>query len=118
MHQTVIIDGNTVIATAGGPTTSDPQGLLARGTNSGTFTRDVFTFIPEANFNLGYQHGNWMFTVGYSFIYWKHVAWAGDQIDTRVNLSNPLVGSPQPSFFLHNTDFWLQGVNFGAEYSF
>jgi hypothetical protein len=118
MHQTVIIDGNTVITPDVGPVTNDPQGLLARATNSGTFTRDVFTFIPEANFTLGYQHGNWMLSAGYSFMYWKHVAWAGDQIDTRVNLSNPLVGAPQPGFFLQNTDFWLQGVNFGVEYSF
>jgi hypothetical protein len=117
-RQTVIVDGNTTITPAVGPATSSPTGLLARGTNSGTFERDIFTIIPEANFNIGYQTGNWTFTVGYTFMYWKDVAWAGDQIDTRVNLSNPLVGDPLPGFFFHNTDFWLQGASFGAEYAF
>jgi hypothetical protein len=117
-RQTVTIDGNTEITPAVGPVVNDPQGLLARATNSGTFSRDVFTIIPEANLNLGYQVNNWTFSIGYSFMYWKDVAWAGDQIDTRVNLSNPLVGAPLPAFQFRNTDHWLQGINFGAEYAF
>lgn len=50
-------------------------------------------------------------------MYWKDVAWAGDQIDTRVNLSNPLA-QPPPAFNFRNTDHWLQGLNFGAELAF
>lgn len=118
IRQTVTIDGNTVITPLMGAPVNSPQGLLARATNSGTFTRDQFTFIPEANFNLGYQYGNWTFLAGYSFIYYKHMAFAGDQIDTRVNLSNPLVGAPLPAQNFRQTDHWLQGVNFGLEYTF
>lgn len=117
-RQTVIIDGNTQLVPAVGPATNDPQGLLARATNSGTFSRDVFTIIPEANFSLGYQINSWTFSIGYSFMYWKDVAWAGDQIDTSANLSNPLVGPPLPAFQFRSTDHWLQGLNFGAEYMF
>lgn len=117
-HQTVVISGNTQITPGVGPVTNDPQGLLARQTNSGTYTRDAFTIIPEANFTLGYQINSWTFSAGYSFMYWKDVAWAGDQIDTRVNLSNPLVGDPLPEFRFRNTDYWLQGLSFGAEYTF
>jgi Putative beta barrel porin-7 (BBP7) len=113
-----VISGNTQITPGVGPVTNDPQGLLARQTNSGTYTRDAFTIIPEANFTLGYQINSWTFSAGYSFMYWKDVAWAGDQIDTRVNLSNPLVGDPLPEFRFRNTDYWLQGLSFGAEYTF
>lgn len=117
-RQTAVISGNTDITPLVGPPANDPQGLLARATNSGTYTRDVFTFIPEVNFTLGYQVNNWTFSMGYSFMYWKDIAWAGDQIDTRVNLSNPLVGAPLPAFQFRNTDHWLQGLSFGAEYAF
>ncbi|WP_254509336.1 BBP7 family outer membrane beta-barrel protein [Anatilimnocola floriformis] len=117
-HQTATINGNTTFTPLVGPATNDPQGLLARATNSGVFSRDVFTIIPEANFTLGYQHKNWNFSLGYSFMYWKDVAWAGDQIDPRVNQSNPLVGAPLPAFQFRNTDHWLQGLSFGAEYQF
>lgn len=117
-HQTVIINGNTTFTPLVGPATNDPQGLLARATNSGVFSRDVFTIIPEATFTLGYQKGNWNFSMGYTFMYFKDVAWAGDQIDTNANLSNPLVGPVAPVFTFRNTDHWLQGLNFGAEYQF
>ena len=117
-HQTVTINGNTQFTPLVGPVTNDPQGLLARATNSGVFSRDVFTIIPEANFTIGYQKNNWNFTMGYSFMYFKDVAWAGDQIDTAVNQSNPLVGPVRPAFAFRNTDHWLQGLSFGAEYQF
>lgn len=117
-RETVIIAGNTLITPAVGPAVNDPNGLLARQTNNGTFQRDVFTFVPELNLNLGYQINNWTFTVGYSFIYWNNVAFAGSQIDRSVNLSNPLVGAARPTFNFRDSDYWLQGVNIGAELAF
>jgi hypothetical protein len=117
-HQTVTIDGNTLITPAVGPVVNDPNGLLARQTNIGTYSRNVFTYIPEANFTLGYAINNWSFTVGYSFLYYSNAAWAGSQINRSSNLSNPLVGPARPQFVFRDTDFWLQGVSFGAEYSF
>ena len=52
------------------------------------------------------------------FMYWHNAAFAGSQIDRSVNLSNPLVGPARPTFNFHDTDYWLQGVNFGAEVAF
>lgn len=117
-RQSVTIDGNTVITPSVGPVTQAPVGLLARSTNSGEYSRDVFTFMPEVNFTLAYQHNYWTFSVGYSFLYWNDVAWAGDQVDLRVNLSDPVIGDQLPAFAFRDTDFWVQGINFGAEYSF
>lgn len=117
-RQTVTIAGNTLITPAMGPTVNDPNGLLARQTNNGVYQRDVFTFVPELNLTLGYQVNNWTFSVGYSFIYWNDVAFAGSQIDRSVNLSNPIVGDPRPAFTFNDTDFWLQGISFGAEVAF
>jgi hypothetical protein len=117
-RQSVTIDGNTAITPNMGPTTTAPVGLLARSTNIGEYSRDVFTFMPEANFTLAYQHNYWTFSVGYSFLYWNDVAWAGDQVDLRVNLSDPVIGDQLPAFAFRDTDFWVQGISFGAEYSF
>ncbi|WP_425614043.1 BBP7 family outer membrane beta-barrel protein [Anatilimnocola sp. NA78] len=117
-RQSVSIDGNTVITPQVGPVTNSPVGLLARSTNIGDYSRDVFTFMPEANFTLAYQQNNWTFSVGYSFLYWNDVAWAGDQVDLRVNLSDPVIGDQLPAFAFQDTDFWLQGISFGAEYNF
>jgi hypothetical protein len=117
-RQTVSIAGNTVLTPQVGPVVNDPNGLLARQTNSGVYQRDVFTFIPELNLTIGYQVNNWTFTVGYTFIYWNDVAFAGSQIDQTVNLSNPIVGDARPTFVFRDTDFWLQGISFGAELAF
>ena len=117
-RQTVTIAGNTLITPAVGPALNDPNGLLARQTNNGVYQRDVFTFVPELNLTLGYQVNNWTFSVGYSFIYWNDVAFAGRQIDRSVNLSKPIVGDPRPTFNFNDTDFWLQGISFGAEAAF
>ncbi|QDU29721.1 hypothetical protein ETAA8_48360 [Anatilimnocola aggregata] len=117
-RQSVTIEGGTLIAPEVGPAVQSPNGLLARSTNIGQYSRDVFTFVPEANFTLAYQQNNWTFTMGYSFLYWNDVAWAGDQIDTRVNLSNPVIGDQVPAFAFRDTDFWLQGISFGVEFNF
>ena len=51
--QEVRIDGSTV-TTTGGNAFNDTGGLLALGSNIGTYTRDEFTILPEASATLGY----------------------------------------------------------------
>ena len=47
---------------------------------------------------------------------------AGNQIDFAVNPTQippgVLVGAPNPQFHMNRTDYWLQGINFGAELRF
>jgi hypothetical protein len=99
-------------------------GFLALPTNIGNYHSSVFSVVPEAGINLGYAITPHLraFT-GYTFMYWNRVARPGDQIDLRVNLSQPplgsgLVGQPLPAFNFHSSDFWAQGVNFGIEFRF
>lgn len=96
-------------------------GLLALPSNIGTRDRNEFTFVPEINVNILYDlDESWRLFGGYSFIYWNNVVLAGNQIDTNVNLTQlppgPTVGPNVPAAKFQQTDFWVQGLNFGAEY--
>jgi hypothetical protein len=120
MRQQVTIDGSTV-STSGGGSSVAPGGLFAEPTNMGTYERNRIAFSPELNVNLIYNiNPNWRLIGGYSFIYWSNVVLAGNQIDRVVNTSQfaggNLTGPARPAFSFARTDFWVQGMNFGAEY--
>ncbi len=105
-----------------------PGGILALPTNSGHFTKDNFSVIPEVELKLGFLiTENIRATVGYDFMYWSSVARPGDQINSAVDpRSIPSAGpiftpgaaftGPVPLF--KSTDFWAQGVTFGLEFAF
>jgi hypothetical protein len=126
-HERVDIAGGTIITPAGGAPTSFNGGLLAQPTNSGRFSRDKFSVVPEVGLNLGYQfNDHWRLFVGYNFLYWSDVVRPGDQIDRAVNPtqlprltgSSTLVGPARPAFMFNDRDFWAQGVNFGVEFRY
>src|SRR5262249_15573982 len=99
------------------------NGLLAQPTNSGRFSRDVFSVVPEFGINVGYQLTDYCTAyVGYNFIYWTNVVRPGDQIDFSVNPSqlsgNPLIGTSRPTLVARNSDFWVQGVNVGLAFRY
>lgn len=115
----VIIDGST--QTNGGAAVTG--GLLAQPTNIGTFTRDQFGIVTDLGAQLGYQlTPRWRLLAGYNFIYWSNVVRPGDQIDTDLNTNlippraNPVTGAERPRFAFVDSDYWVQGVNLGAEY--
>jgi hypothetical protein len=115
----IAINGNTSIK--GGPPL--PGGFLALPTNMGTFHRGPFAVVPELGLDVGYQlTDNLRVFAGYTFIYWSRVARPGDQIDLTLNPSQfppgRLRGLPQPAFIPHDTDFWVQGIDFGGELRF
>lgn len=123
-RETVRINGSTTItqnAVAQAPLVG---GILSQnGTNIGGYTRDRFAVAPEFSATLGYQlTQRWRLTAGYTFIYWSSVVRPGDQIDTDLNPSffpprlNPTTGALRPSFAFRESDYWIQGVNLGAEY--
>ncbi len=99
-------------------------GILALPTNSGRFSRDGWSVIPEVGFNLELPVFNWFRVwAGYNFMYWNNVVRPAGQIsrniDTRqvptdVDYSpNIVTGATQPAFLFTRTDFWAQGLQTG-----
>ncbi len=123
VHQTATISGSTARTQNGVALPGFNTGFLAGQTNVGTYDRDQFTMIPELGLTAGYQlTRRWRATVGYSLIYWGNVIRPGDQIDTDVNPSfvQPQLAAPtgaqRPQFQFQQADYWVQGLNFGAEF--
>ena len=122
VNQTVTIRGDTRI-NDNGTVTNYNNGLLAQRTNIGTYDRDKFTMIPEFGLTAGYQlTRRFRATAGYSLIYWGNVVRPGDQVDLNVNPNllapevNPFTGPLRPQFQFQETDYWVQGLNFGGEF--
>lgn len=122
VHQTVTIAGSTAIVDGAAASNFD-SGFLAQRTNTGTYDRDEFTIIPEIGLNLGYQMTKRVrLNMGYSLIYWGNVVRPGDQVDLDVNPNllapelDPFVGPLRPQFVFNETDYWVQGLSFGAEF--
>ena len=120
-HQTVAINGSTTIASPGGSAVVLPGGLLALPSNIGHYSRDQLTFVPEMDFNLGYQVTKHLGVfVGYTFLYANNVVRPGDVIDLGVNSTRvptslvPPSGPLRPQFTFQNSDFWAQGINLGV----
>ncbi len=95
-------------------------GLLTQPTNIGTYKRDVFAVLPEANVNLRFDiTRNLRATMGYTYIYTNRVQRSGDAIDLNVNptqIGGTLDGPAQPAFAFRDTPFWVHGVSAGLEY--
>jgi hypothetical protein len=115
--------GRSTSGLLGGPLPPDEFeiGMLVQDGNSGQFERDLFTFVPEANFKLAYRfRPNVLLSVGYSFIYFDDVAQAGSTIDRA--LEGPLLGTGvsgvRPSFDFDDTSLWVQGIDLGAVIDF
>jgi len=97
-------------------------GLFAQQSNIGTYSRNRFAFIPEAGLNLHYKFApRFDVSLGYSVLWVSSVALSGDQIDREVNLTQQtgvLVGPARPQQTFNVTDYWLQSINFGLNYTF
>jgi hypothetical protein len=121
MERTITIAGQTRVTDAGGATTVDDEGLLARFSNDGHYASDTFVVVPEFGFNVGYALTNSLdFTIGYTAMSLPNVAQAASQIDPQLgsNLSDPLVGELRPSFVLTETNYWLSGFSYGLQYRY
>ena len=120
-QQQATINGSTYVNS---PTMPPAQtfngGLLALSSNIGSYSRDVFSVVPEIDFTLGYHLTDKIKVfAGYSFLYWTGVARPGDQIDFRVNTNQippSIPGGPHlPAFSFRGSDFWTQGISIGLE---
>jgi hypothetical protein len=124
-QQVVAATGSTSVTVPGHPTVVNPGGLLALSSNSGHFTRDRVSLVPEFGVNLGYQiTPHLRIFTGYTLLYWFNVVRAGNQVDLTVNpnLLPPVTGAaagpahPAPHF--QTTDLWVQGLSTGLEFRF
>jgi hypothetical protein len=127
VDEVVNIRGITVITPPGSAATATAGGLLALPTNSGRHTRSRFAVAPEAGLDIGYQVTERIaVSIGYDFLYLSNAVRPGDQIDRVLNptqipvngTTGGLAGAPRPAFTFHETDFWAQGIRFGASFRF
>jgi hypothetical protein len=122
-HETVTINGQTVITPTGQAPMTYNTGILASGSNSGTYQRDEFTVIPQLGLELGFQvNCHWRAYLGYDLLYWACVQKAADQIDLDLDPRNfppPTTGGLSFPVYPHQqSSFWAQGIHLGGEFRF
>ncbi len=122
MNQRVRVNGNTVITPpppAMGPPFPPvvfPGGVLVQASNTGDVDRNRTTLVPELGITAGYNiTPSATLTLGYSLIYWNHVAQAGPQIDRRID---PNQVNAFPTLGITDSDFWVMGLNGGFEWRY
>ncbi len=117
LQREVNIGGSTTTTSAGQSNTVG-QGLLARSSNSRSFTDDTFIIVPEVGINFAYcLRPGLDFNVGYNYMLIPKVAQASQQINDnlRVNLSDPLTGALDPGFNFDERSFWLHSLGLGLQ---
>ncbi len=113
----IALGTNENIATVNGSSTDNTgtsaKGFFVPGAAVGSQSRHDFSVMPEVTAALGMHiTQNLSASVGYNFMYWSNVVRPGDQIDRQGN-------AVQSNTALFNTtDFWAQGINFGAQYKY
>lgn len=117
------IDGSTTATTATGASSTTAGSFYALPSNIGTYEQDKFSALTELGLKLSCDIDcHWRASVGYSFLYWRYAARAGDQIDTTLSAGEfpPGQGSAgrHPQFPFNTSGFWAQGLNFGVECRF
>lgn len=124
-HQSVLVQGTTLVALPPGPPVARNGGLLAmpsNGSGGPAFVRDRLCVIPEFTTSLNYHITPTVnLSVGYNLIWLSNVVVSGDQIDRRVNRSQipgPVVGPNVPAFPFNDSTYWVQGINLGMNWNF
>jgi hypothetical protein len=121
------IAGQTTLIRSGQTVQTLPGNLFALSSNIGSYSRIGFAVLPEVNANIGWQPLDHVrLLVGYSFFYLSQVARAGGQIDRSLDphlvpssVTFGLPGGPaRPAGQVNESDFWVQGLNFGLELIF
>lgn len=102
------------------------SGNLALPSNIGRHSRTQLGIVPEFAINVGYNITRCLkIQAGYSYLFWDNVLRPGDIIDRAVNPTTlpllgagNLVGPTRPAFSFNDKDFWVHGLNVGAELRF
>ena len=112
------LSGST-LTSIDGVNATDPNGLLVRSTNSGSFTDSTFGWVPELDMSLGWhQYPRFDVTVGYHLVAMTDALQVSNTIDPAlaVNLSSPPTGQQRPTLAMRYNTFYLQGIHFGLQY--
>jgi hypothetical protein len=120
---TAQVNGATTLAAGGGAPVAAPGGLLALPSNMGNFSQARFAVVPELALKAGYQVTPQLrIHAGYDFLFWTNVVRPGNVIDTGINAGQippgALVGASRPAPRLDGSNFWAQGLDLGAVFSF
>jgi hypothetical protein len=115
-NNTVIINGEHRFP----PLHARPDGVFALPSNSGTYAQQRFGVVYEVNGGLEWTLAcQWKLNLGYTWFYWNQVARAPAQLNR--NIDEPQIfgnGGSNPTFTMHTTSFWAQGINGGFTYQF
>jgi hypothetical protein len=129
-REAVTVSGSTTTNTGAHfvqvPVTTVPYGTYAQPTNIGHFSRNRFALLPELSLRMGIQLApSLRYFVGYNFLYLSNLVRSGNQIDGTINplqtvgfnggLPTTPNGGGHPAPQLQSTDFWVQGLKFGAK---
>jgi hypothetical protein len=124
--QRINVSGGSGSTTPAGTQVTAPGGLLALPINIGEHSRTQFSIAPEVGVSLGFQVTNNIRVFGgYNFLYWTHVARAGEQIRRNINgttIPDPTtgtanrIGAPAPVFKTHDGYFYSHGYSAGLEF--
>jgi hypothetical protein len=119
LQRSVSASGTTSTRAANGTVSTDLQGLLARDTNNRPITDSTFVVSPEVGVNAAYKlTRNLDATIGYNFLLMPKVAQVGRQVDSTVNLNDPLTGALRPRLNLVEQNFQLHALNFGLQWRY
>jgi hypothetical protein len=88
-HQVAEVAGTTVQTQPGLPPTVFGVGVLAGPSNSGHFTHDRFTLVPEGEVRVGYQPGRgFRAFLGYDLVAWSEAVRPANEISRGTDLAN------------------------------
>jgi Putative beta barrel porin-7 (BBP7) len=127
-HQAATITGVSVLNPADGSGTQTASGgILALPSNSGRFSRERFTYLPEGTVTLRWQCFRWLgVQAGYNITYWPNVQRSGNEITNRVDprqiptavAFDPTATPTSPTFIFKESNFWMQDLSFGIVFSY
>ena len=125
MYQEASVIGAQVITVPGTTALQRPGGVLALGTNNGSYRSNVLAVIPEFGATLGWRiTSNVQIRLGYSVLMLNQVARVGDEVNTTVNsnrfpgLNPPGGGINEPAFSFNRNNTWINGATLGIEFSY
>jgi hypothetical protein len=119
------INGETTVTVPGLPPVTNAGGVLALSSNSGHFTRERFSLVPEFGIRLGYDLTPHIRTsLGYTILWWNGIGDATNAINLNVNpnllppVIPPVAGPASPGSLFGKSTLVGQGIDLGLEFRF
>lgn len=122
-HQQLRVAGQTT-GSFGFFTGETPAGLFALPSNSGEWSRNSFTVIPEVQVKVNCEVTNYLRVfVGYDLLYSNNVIRAASQVDRNLNPTQNTAfllptGAPAPVAGFNRTEYWAQGISTGVQFQY